>query len=87
MKKSILLLLIPFKIFGQLQIDFNDNSLSQWFGDTSHYQIDSLQQLQLFGLNQSSTSTIYHPSRAILNGKWQFDVSMDFNPRLNIKKY
>ena len=80
MKKSILLLLIPFKIFGQLQIDFNDNSLSQWFGDTSHYQIDSLQQLQLFGLNQSSTSTIYHPSRAILNGKWQFDVSMDFNP-------
>ena len=53
MKKSILLLLIPFKIFGQLQIDFNDNSLSQWFGDTSHYQIDSLHQLQLFGLNQN----------------------------------
>jgi len=80
MKKTILLLILPIPLFAQLQITFNDSSLNHWSGDTNHYQIDSLQQLQLVAPYQSSTSTIYHSSQAILNGKWEIEVGMDFNP-------
>jgi hypothetical protein len=80
MKKLIPLLVIPIQLVAQIFIDFNNNDLEQWTGDTNHYQIDSLFQLQLVAPYQSSTSTIFYPSTAILNGSWEIDVKMDFNP-------
>lgn len=78
MKKLIPLLVIPIQLVAQIFIDFNNNDLEQWTGDTNHYQIDSLFQLQLVAPYQSSTSTIFYPSTAILNGNWEIDVKMDF---------
>ncbi|MGC6428528.1 MAG: hypothetical protein ACON4D_03065 [Flavobacteriales bacterium] len=80
MKKLIPLLVIPIQLVAQIFIDFNNNDLEQWTGDTNHYQIDSLFQLKLVAPYQSSTSTIFYPSTAILNGNWEIDVNMDFNP-------
>jgi hypothetical protein len=81
MKKLLLLILvIPYWLLGQWTDDFSQNNINSWSGDTAHYQTDSLQRLQLFAPYQSSTSTIYHHSEAILNGKWELEIQMDFNP-------
>lgn len=78
MKKLIALIVVPIQLFAQIHIDFNNEDWLLWTGDTNHYQIDG--QLQLLAPYQSSTSTIFYPSTAILNGKWEADIKMDFNP-------
>ena len=81
MKKILhLILVIPYSLLAQWTDDFSQNQIYNWTGDTAHYQIDSLQRLQLFAPYQSSTSTVYRQSDAILNGKWEIEIQMDFNP-------
>ncbi|MEJ6711492.1 MAG: lamin tail domain-containing protein [Flavobacteriales bacterium] len=80
--KQILLLIIviPSWLFAQWSNDFSQSQLDDWSGDTADFRVDSLKQLQLFGPYQSGTSFIYRQSNAILNGKWEMDIQMDFNP-------
>ncbi|MDA8956390.1 lamin tail domain-containing protein [Flavobacteriales bacterium] len=81
MKQILLVIMvIPSWLLGQWNNDFSQNQLNDWSGDTAHYRVNNNGQLQLFGPSQNNTSTIYRQSQAILNGKWEMDIQMNFNP-------
>lgn len=78
MKKLLLLTLCPFYLLAQFTDDFQ--SLENWIADTAHFEIDSLNQLHLLAPAISDKATIWHTSSALINGYWQIDIAMDFNP-------
>lgn len=78
MKKLLLLTLCPFYLLAQFTDDFQ--SLENWIADTAHFEIDSLNQLNLLAPAISDKATIWHTSSALINGYWQIDIAMDFNP-------
>ena len=78
MKKLLLLTLCPFYFLAQFTDDFQ--SLENWIADTAHFEIDSFNQLHLLAPAISDKATICHTSSALINGYWQIDIAMDFNP-------
>jgi len=63
--------------------DFSDGDFSTnptWLGDTSKFQVNSSNQLQLNDSSASGIAYLSANSNAILNASWQFYVSLDFNP-------
>lgn len=78
MKKLLLFLVFPFQLNAQFSDDFQ--SLENWTGDTAKFEIDSLNQLHLSAPVLTDRALIWHPSSALLQARWQLDVSMDFNP-------
>lgn len=78
MKKLLLLILCPFHLFAQFNDDFQ--SLENWKGDTYKFEVDSLGQLHLLAEAETDKAIIWHNSYALIHGRWQIDVAMDFNP-------
>ncbi|MBL6663297.1 MAG: lamin tail domain-containing protein [Flavobacteriales bacterium] len=78
MKKYLLITFCPFYLFAQLNDDFQN--LDNWTGDTYKFEIDSLGQLHLSAQALTDKAIIWRNSKALINGLWQIDVTMDFNP-------
>jgi len=63
--------------------NFSDGNFSanpKWIGDTSKFQVDGNNQLQLNDLNATGIAYLSTKSTAALNASWQFYVHLDFNP-------
>lgn len=78
MKKLIVLFLFPLMLTAQFSEYFN--GFSNWQGDTSKFVVDSLSRLQLMAPPQADQAQIWHSSMALLEGQWQLDIRMEFNP-------
>ena len=69
-------MLCPFHLFAQFNGDFQ--SLENWKGDTHKFEVDSLGQLHLLAEAETDKAIIWHNSYALIHGRWQIDVAMDF---------
>ena len=78
MKKPILFCLFPMFLSAQFTEYFND--FANWYADTNCFVIDSLNRLQLMAPQQNGNVLIWHPSSALIQGQWELDIIMDFNP-------
>lgn len=78
MKKYLLFFLLPLSLSAQFADNFND--FSSWQGDTNYFVIDSLNRLQLMAPQKPGNTIIWRPCSALIEGRWQLDVVMDFNP-------
>lgn len=78
MKKLLLLIFYPFCLLAQFNDDFS--TLENWMGDTDKFEIDSIEQLHLSAEALTDKAIIWRTSNALINGLWQIDVTMDFNP-------
>ena len=78
MKKLLLIWLSPLLLFSQFTDDFT--SFEGWHGDTADFTLDSTWALQLDAPPQTGNSIIWHPSNALMNGYWELNISMGFNP-------
>lgn len=56
------------------------NDFANWYADTNCFVIDSLNRLQLMAPQQNGNVLIWHPSSALIQGQWELDIIMDFNP-------
>ena len=78
MKKILLLIVCPFYVFAQFNDDFQ--SIENWTADTSKFEVDSMGQLHLSAAVVADKAIIWHSSSALINGRWQIEIGMDFNP-------
>ena len=78
MKKHILFCLFP--LFSSAQFTENFDAFSGWQADTNHFIIDSLNRLQLMAPQQTGDVIIWHSSASLMQGAWELDIIMDFNP-------
>lgn len=78
MKKLLLLIFYPFCLLAQFNDDFS--TLENWTGDTDKFEKDSIEQLHLSAEALTDKAIIWRTSNALINGLWQIDVTMDFNP-------
>ena len=85
MKKSIFTFIILLQanlVFGQFTDTFSDGDFTAnpaWSGDIGNFEVDSFSKLHL---NDSIANTSYlsTASQAIINGSWEFEIKMDFDP-------
>ena len=85
MKKSIFTFIILLQanlVFGQFTDTFSDGNFTAnpaWSGDIGNFEVDSFSKLHL---NDSATNTSYLSthSQAIINGSWEFEIKMEFDP-------
>ena len=83
MKYLILALLSSHCIMAQISEDFSDGDFTQnpeWFGNTSHFEIDSLNRLHLIAPTVTANSYLCFESNLLENTIWKMTVKMDFNP-------
>jgi hypothetical protein len=55
-------------------------SLTNWAGDTADFHINNQEQLQLLAPAVSASKSLWRASQALLEGQWEGDVEMHFNP-------
>ena len=77
-----ILFCLPSASFAQFSDDFSDGNFTNnptWIGDIGNFEVDSNFSLHL---NDSTTNTSYiaTQSNAILNGSWEFNVRLNFDP-------
>ena len=68
---------------AQISDDFSDGNFSQnpqWFGDSSHYEIDTLMRLHLNAPAQTTHSSLSLASNLLENTLWEMSLKMEFNP-------
>ncbi|MFT4877432.1 MAG: hypothetical protein ACI8XY_000389, partial [bacterium] len=83
MKYLILALLSSHCIMAQISEDFSDGDFTQnpeWFSNTSHFEIDSLNRLHLIAPTVTANSYLCFESNLLENTIWKMTVKMDFNP-------
>ena len=83
MKYLLLTLLATCSVYAQITDNFTDGDLSQnpvWFGNISHFEIDSLNRLHLNAPSQTANSFLCFNSNLIENTTWELILKMDFNP-------
>ena len=70
-------------LFGQFTDDFTDGNFSAnpvWVGETSKFQIDAQNRLQLNDGTATSPAYLSTSSAAIYNASWEFYVRLEFAP-------
>ena len=68
---------------AQVSDNFSDGNFyenPQWFGDSSHYEIDSLMRLHLNAPAQTAHSSLSLASNLLENTLWEMSLKMEFNP-------
>ena len=83
MKYLILALLSSHCIMAQISEDFSDGNFTQnpeWFGNTSHFEIDSLNRLHLIAPTVTANSYLCFESNLLENTIWhQIDAIKNQN--------
>lgn len=86
MKKILLLLfLLPGMNYGQISDSFTDGNFTEnpvWWGDQSHFEINSLLQLHLKS-SGTDTSVLFTRSRRIQETEWSWWMKLSFNTSVN----
>jgi hypothetical protein len=83
MKYLLFTLLSTCCAIAQITDDFSDGNFTQnpiWFGNDSHFEIDSLNQLHLNAPSQTANSFLCFKSSLLENTLWEVSLKMDFNP-------
>src|SRR5690554_6232195 len=90
LKKNLLICLLIGLVYfpaTQAQIfvidSFTDGNLNikpEWFGDTSKFEVNTSNQLQLNDATASSPAFLVTSSKIINNAEWEFWVRMEFPP-------
>ena len=68
--------------FSQFTDDFSDGDFTNnpnWIGDLGNFEVDTAFKLHLND-TVANTSHLSTQSNAIINGVWEFDVTLDFAP-------
>ena len=83
-KHFIIFLFLVYSItgFSQFADDFSDGNFTNnpiWLGNIENFEVDTSFKLRL---NDSITNTSYlsTSSQAIINGSWEFEIKLDFDP-------
>ena len=85
MKKSIFTFIILLQanlVFGQFTDTFSDGNFTAnptWSGDIGNFEVDSFSKLHLND-SMANTSYLSTPSQAIINGSWEFEIKLEFDP-------
>ena len=72
--------------FSQFTDSFSDGNFTNnpvWLGDIGNFEVDAAFKLHL---NDSTANTSYlsTSSNAIINGSWEFEIKLDFDPFLKL---
>jgi len=83
MKYLLLALLSSHCVVAQISDDFSDGNFSQnpkWHGNTSHFEIDSLNRLHLNAPYETANSFLCLESPFLENTSWELSLKMAFSP-------